>query len=226
MPPLPRGQPATCPGPGPGMPMAGRQLPSSRGRAGENAYRISASDLYCGAVTIRVIILNGGSSSGKSGIARCLQWVLPDPWLTLGVDTLIEAMPTSSPTSATGIEVAPDGEVIVGPEFRAVEAAWMTGIAAMARAGARVILDEVFLGGAASQNRWKNALAGLPMLWVGVRCDSAIAAGREIARGDRIIGMAAIQAELVHEGVTYDLEVDTSHAGALECARIIAAHAA
>jgi chloramphenicol 3-O-phosphotransferase len=69
-----------------------------------------------------------------------LQAVLPDPWLTLGVDTLIEAMPTSSPTSATGIEFASDGEVIVGPEFRAVEAAWMTGIAAMARAGARVLL--------------------------------------------------------------------------------------
>ncbi len=36
---------------------------------------------YCGAVTTQVIVLNGGSSSGKSGIARCLQAVLPDPWL-------------------------------------------------------------------------------------------------------------------------------------------------
>jgi chloramphenicol 3-O phosphotransferase len=34
--------------------------------------------------------------------------------------------------------------------------------------------------------------------------------------------MAALQAELVHEGVAYDLEVDTSHTVALECARIIA----
>lgn len=41
-------------------------------------------------VTTQVIVLNGGSSSGKSGIARCLQAVLPDPWLAVGVDMLIQ----------------------------------------------------------------------------------------------------------------------------------------
>jgi chloramphenicol 3-O phosphotransferase len=179
--------------------------------------------LYRGAVTVQVIVLNGGSSAGKSGIARCLQSMLPDPWLSLGIDKLIEAMPTLSPTAATGIEFAPDGEVIVEPEFRALEAAWMAGVAAMARAGARIILDEVLLSGATGQHRWNTALAGLSVLWVGVRCDSAIATAREVARGDRIAGMAASQAQRVHDGVVYDLEVDTSHTEAVECARIIAA---
>ena len=174
-------------------------------------------------MTIQVIALNGGSSSGKSGIARCLQSVSSDPWLSLGVDTLIEATPTLSPWAATGIEFTPDGEVVVQPEFRDIESAWMAGIAAMARAGARIILDEVLLSGAAGQRRWNAALAGQSVLWVGVRCDSAIVAAREIARGDRINGMAVSQALRVHEGVVYDLEVDTSHAEALECARIIAA---
>ncbi|MGW1926913.1 phosphotransferase-like protein, partial [Streptomyces massasporeus] len=32
-------------------------------------------------MTTQMIILNGGSSAGKSGIVRCLQAVLPDPWL-------------------------------------------------------------------------------------------------------------------------------------------------
>ena len=82
--------------------------------------------VYCGAVTTQVIVLNGGSSSGKSGIARCLQAVLPDPWLAFGVDTLIQAMPVSSRMPAAGIEFAPDGEVIVGPEFRVLESAWRT----------------------------------------------------------------------------------------------------
>ena len=50
------------------------------------------------------------------------------------------------------------------------------------------------------------------------------AAGREIARGDRVQGMAASQAEMVHRGVVYDLEVDTAHTESLECARAIAAH--
>jgi chloramphenicol 3-O phosphotransferase len=174
-------------------------------------------------VTAQVIVLNGGSSSGKSGIARCLQAVLPDPWLAFGTDTLVEALPVSIRTSAAGIEFAPDGEVIVGPEFRALEAAWIAGIAAMARAGAWIIVDEVFLGGPASQRRWKNALDPLPVLWVGVRCEPAVAAGREIARGDRPVGMAASQADLVHRGIVYDLQVDTTRTEALDCARAIAA---
>ncbi|MFD9493015.1 chloramphenicol phosphotransferase CPT [Streptomyces sp. NPDC060005] len=173
-------------------------------------------------MTTAVIVLNGGSSSGKSGIARCLQAVLPDPWLALGTDTLVDAMPAAMRASDTGIEFAPDGEVIVGPEFRTLEAAWIEGIAAMARAGARVIVDEVFLGGPASQRRWHDALHDLPVLWVGVHCDATVAAGRELARGDRPIGMAASQADTVHRGVTYDVEVDTSHTESIECARVIA----
>jgi chloramphenicol 3-O phosphotransferase len=35
--------------------------------------------------------------------------------------------------------------------------------------------------------------------------------------------MAASQAELVHRGVAYDLEVDTTHTESMECARTIAA---
>jgi chloramphenicol 3-O phosphotransferase len=179
--------------------------------------------LYCEAVATQVIVLNGGSSSGKSGIARCLQAILPAPWLAFGVDTLIQAMPEAWRTSAAGIEFASGGAVIVGPEFRALEAAWIEGVAAMAHAGARVIVDEAFLGGVASQRRWKKALDALHVLWVGVRCESAVAAGREIARGDRVTGMAASQAEVVHQGVVYDLQVDTTHTEALECARAIAA---
>jgi chloramphenicol 3-O phosphotransferase len=176
-------------------------------------------------VTTQVIVLNGGSSSGKSGIARCLQAILPDPWLTFGTDALVQAMPASMQASDAGIEFAPDGGVNVGPEFRALEAAWMEGVAAMARSGARVILDEVFLSGGTSQRRWQKALERLEVLWVAVRCDSAVAAGRELARGDRILGMAVSQAEVVHQGMVYDLEVDTTHAEALACARIIAARA-
>jgi chloramphenicol 3-O phosphotransferase len=36
--------------------------------------------------------------------------------------------------------------------------------------------------------------------------------------------MAASQARVVHEGMDYDVEVDTTHTESLECARIIAAH--
>ena len=178
---------------------------------------------YCGPVTTQVIILNGGSSSGKSGIIRCLQAVLPSPWLAFGCDSFVEALPARMQESDAGIAFAADGGVSVGADFRALEAAWIDGVVATARAGARIIIDEVFLGGAASQQRWQRALGGLDVLWVGVRCDGAVAAGREIARGDRVQGMAASQADLVHEGVSYDVEVDTTHTEALVCARAIAA---
>lgn len=179
---------------------------------------------YRGAVTTQMIILNGGSSSGKSGIVRCLQAELPDLWLAFGCDSFVDAMPAKMQASDDGIVFAADGGVNVGADFRALEAAWMEGVVAMARAGARVIIDDVFLGGAASQQRWMKALDGMAVLWVGVRCESAVAAGREVARGDRIQGMAASQANVVHEDVVYDLEVDTTHTESLVCARTIAAH--
>lgn len=174
-----------------------------------------------------MIILNGGSSSGKSGIVRCLQAVLPGSWLAFGVDSFVDALPAKlrvGDGGDGGIEFAADGGVSVGPEFRALEAAWATGIATMARAGARIVVDDVFLGGAASQQRWKEVLDGIDVLWVGVRCDSAVATGRETARGDRVPGMAAAQADLVHQGVAYDVEIDTTRAESLECARAVAVH--
>jgi chloramphenicol 3-O phosphotransferase len=170
----------------------------------------------------QVIVLNGGSSSGKTELSRRLQEVLPDPWLALGVDDLIDAMPLSMQSSDAGIEFGPDGSVSVGPAYYKVEAAWMQGVAAMARAGVGVIIDEVFLSGSAGQQRWQQVLDGLDVLWVGVHCDPQVAAAREAARGDRVTGMAASQAEIVHRGMKYGVEVDTTSADALTCARTIA----
>jgi chloramphenicol 3-O phosphotransferase len=55
--------------------------------------------------------------------------------------------------------------------------------------------------------------------WVGVRCEGTVAAGREVARGDRVSGMAASQAETVHHDIAYNMQVDTTHTEAMECAR-------
>ena len=50
-----------------------------------------------------------------------------------------------------------------------------------------------------------------------------IAVGREIARGDRVIGIAASQAGAVHQGVGYDIEGNTGQTESGDCARTIAA---
>jgi chloramphenicol 3-O phosphotransferase len=149
-------------------------------------------------VDVDVIVLNGGSSSGKSSLAVCLQQRLEGTWLTLGVGS--------------------DGSVTVGEEFRQVELAWYQGVAAMARAGARVVLDEVFLNGGSSQLRLATVLEGLTVVWIGVRCHPDVAEAREVQRADRTMGMARDQATRVHHEVRYDFIVDTTRSGSDECA--------
>jgi chloramphenicol 3-O phosphotransferase len=177
-------------------------------------------------VSTDVVVLNGGSSSGKTSIARCLQELLPRPWLRLSIDDLVAALPGDQQAERGLITFASDGAVAVGPRFRTVEAAWSAGVAAMARAGTGVIYDDVFLGGGGSQARLRLALEGLEVLWVGVRCDPGVAGAREAARADRVPGMAASQAEIVHLGVDYDLVVDTTSTSTMACAQLVLSHMA
>ena len=174
---------------------------------------------------VEVIVLNGGSSSGKSSLAACLQEQLDGTWLSLGIDDLIRALSQGQlDTSAGGtLEITSEGAVVVGDAFRAAELAWYEGLAAMARAGTSLIVDEVFLGGGTSQARLRSALGGLSVLWVGVRCDAAVAEARERRRADRNIGMARDQAERVHQGVHYDMVVETDERAPGDCARAIVA---
>jgi chloramphenicol 3-O phosphotransferase len=125
-----------------------------------------------------------------------------------------------------GIAFGSDGVVVVGERFRQLEHAWYQGLAAIARDDVGVIIDEVFLGGRESQDRLRSALSGLRVVWVGVRCDLEVAAAREVARPERTEGMASSQAMIVHEGVQYDLQVDTTTNSALDCATTIADYVA
>lgn len=173
-------------------------------------------------VAVDVIVLNGASSSGKSTIARQLQSVLAESFLGFSVDTFVDALPPASGAEQQGIVVAADGVVSVDQQFRRLEAGWYQGLAAIARSGVGVIIDEVFLGGTRSQQRLESALSGLAVAWIGVRCDLEVAVAREAARRDRTPGMAESQATIVHQGVHYDLEIDTTTHTAQACAAEIA----
>ena len=172
---------------------------------------------------VEVIVLNGGSSSGKSSLATCLQEQLDGTWLALGVDDLIRALSHGPLDRGAGgtLTITPEGSVVVGDAFRAAELAWYEGLAAMARTGTGLIVDEVFLSGGASQARLRTALEGLTVVWVGVRCAAAVAEVRELQRGDRIIGQARDQVERVHRGVRYDIVVETDNATPGDSARAI-----
>ncbi len=173
--------------------------------------------------TPRVLVFNGGSSSGKSTLARALQERLPGTWLRLGVDTLVEACPPSL-LNGQGLHLAEDGRVGVGEAFTAVERFWMAGVARMAELGALILVEDNFVSGPAAQRRWRQALEDIPTGWVAVRCDAGVAALRERDRGDRIAGMAELQADAVHVGIDYDLEVDTSRSTPAELVDVVHQH--
>lgn len=170
---------------------------------------------------VDVVVINGGSSSGKSSIVAELHRVLCEPWLALGIDTFIGALPPNLTGDAGGIQIEADGHIDIGASFTRLELCWMRGVAAMARSGAKVIVDDAFLSGPVAQQRWRAALDGLAVLWVGVHCAPEVATAREAARGDRGIGMAQQQALLVHQGIEYDIEVDTTHLSTTAAARPI-----
>jgi chloramphenicol 3-O phosphotransferase len=170
----------------------------------------------------RVIVLNGGSSAGKTSLGRNLQRALPDPWLLVGIDLFIWALPPEMVNGPEGLAIH-DGEITRGEPFMSLYSGYRHAVATLARRGVNVLLDDLTLDGAADQQRWNEALDGLDVCWIGVRCDPDIAAQREVVRGSRPPGIARHQAQSVHDGVRYDVKVDAGVLNVHEELRLIAA---
>lgn len=173
----------------------------------------------------RVVILNGTTSSGKSTLVdlfcerRAIQGEL---WLHTALDEYMGKMPAEyfdvpgfrGRLGAEGFRIVERaGRVAfdVGPTAERVLGAYRRTVATWARHGLDVIVDEVLLGPDPILD-WREALAGLSVLWVAVRCSPDVVAQRERARGDRVLGLAAGQARTIHRGVRYGAEVDTTTA--------------
>jgi chloramphenicol 3-O phosphotransferase len=169
-------------------------------------------------VSGRVIVLNGTSSSGKTSLGRALQDRLDGTWLLLGIDTFITALPWKLYGTPEGHTINGDGTIDFGGTWHEERRRWRAAVASLARAGSNLLLDEVFTDGAVDQQRWAEALDGVEVTWVGVHVDVEVAAAREQARGDRDIGMARQQALVVHAGVRYDVEVDSTSSSPEELA--------
>lgn len=155
-----------------------------------------------------IIVLNGGSSAGVTTIARKLQGVLPDVRLLLGVDAFLDSLPDWTIRKDVGIRFGADGTIDVGDDYRAREDQWYAMLAQFAGTAQPLILDEVLLRGAEGQDRLRAIFGDVDAFWVGVRCDADVAEAREAKRPDRVDGMAREQAEVVHDGVVYDVVVN------------------
>jgi chloramphenicol 3-O phosphotransferase len=168
----------------------------------------------------RILVLNGTSSSGKSTLAKALQAALRDPWLVIGIDTFVFALPRRYLDQPGWSEVfryvreagATDGpfRIETGPLGETLVTGMHRSVAALAASGLSVIVDHVVLE-AAWLDDLRARFEGLDWRLVGVRCPLAVIEQRERDRRDRTIGQAAAQFAVVHaHGVPYDVEVDTS----------------
>lgn len=170
----------------------------------------------------RVVVLNGTSSAGKTTLATTLQARLAsegDCWLVVGIDDVFLKLPDDwirmrdwfGAYAEEGIEFETiDGEVErrVGPIGTKTLAAYRGWVGAAARAGLNVIVDEVLLD-ESDWIGWQHELDGLDVMWVRVHIALDALEARERERGDRMIGLARSQYDLVHRFPDYDLSVDT-----------------
>lgn len=182
-----------------------------------------------------VIFLNGASSSGKSAIAKALQAGLDRYYLHVSVDAFIEMMPEKSNNFTDATQTADgfywraqpgeDGTVYrisAGSYGVTVNDAYRTTVRHLINSGLRVIVDDV-IDGAQEWAVWQEILAGCNTLLVGVVCEEAELVARERTRGDRMVGSAIEQAHRVHQGMHYDLVIDTTTHSATDCAAQIVA---
>ena len=173
-----------------------------------------------------MIVLNGASSAGKSTLALALQQALATddrPWVIFSWDDFVPRLPArwTSVPGATGDRAA-DGcsyrvvrdeplEALleVGELGRRVLGAYHRSVAAVARSGINVIVEEVLIT-KTEWDDWQEALGDVDVRWVGVRCDVDTVERREIERGDRYPGLARGTSSVTHFYPTYDVDVDTS----------------
>lgn len=183
--------------------------------------------------TGHIIVLNGTSSAGKSTLAKALQTLLPAPYLHVGIDTMVFALPKRYLNPPLWHEVfrytwpavgSPEGLVIeAGPLGHQLITGLHQAVAALATSGNHVIVDHVLLEPAWVQE-CARVVGALPALFVGVYCPLAVVEERERARQDRTLGQARAQFAKVHAHGRYDVIVDTALATPEGCAAQILPH--
>ena len=176
--------------------------------------------------TARIVLLNGVGSAGKSSIAKALQAITRDVFLHVQMDAFFDMLPAASIGHPDGVtfETIQDGEhpsvvirsgSVAQRAFRGMRHA----VAAMAAQGNDLIVDEVLLG--ETWTEYVRLLEPFQVFLVGVHARLETLEAREKARGDRLIGLARWQFDRVHNGMVYDLQLDTDDASPAECALAI-----
>jgi chloramphenicol 3-O phosphotransferase len=148
------------------------------------------------------------------------------PFLHVQMDMFAQMLPEALQDHPDGFayETAHDGgkpSVVIrtGPAGARTLRGMRHAIAAMAGQGNNLIVDDVLCNG--EMPEYLKLLSAFEFHAVGVFAPLDILETRERLRGDRLIGLARWQFDRVHKDVLYDLEIDTSVASPMACARQI-----
>jgi chloramphenicol 3-O phosphotransferase len=177
----------------------------------------------------QIVILNGAPRSGKSSIVTVIQDTFDGPWMNLGVDVFVREVTPKRYRPGMGLRPGAEGHELA-PLVPALYAALYDSIAAHSRAGLNVVVDVGHHDAKVLADSARR-LAGLPVLFVGVRCPIEVVMERrntgqlgranEYAIGsetDPIPRPVVLWHEAVHIPGIYDLEVNTSRLSPEECA--------
>jgi chloramphenicol 3-O phosphotransferase len=160
-----------------------------------------------------IIILNGVGSSGKSSTARALQEIATVPLLHFSMDSFLDMLPEKLFDHPDGIvfkrsqiDGSPAVSIEVGIVCRRLLSGMRQSVVAMAQSGNSLVVDDVMLGNQA--NEYRALLKGYCVRFVRFTAPLDVLEERERLRGDREIGLARGQYDLIRRGHGYDLEVD------------------
>jgi chloramphenicol 3-O phosphotransferase len=159
---------------------------------------------------VRLIILNGASSAGKTVLCKKLQEVLDEPYIHLEEDRFV---------FNTYHDRFLDGE-LASEIFKKTMLGYYRSLRAFLSAGHNVLADTGFYTPGLLY-QCVSELRGESVWLVGVHCSLEELERRERSRGDRQTGLAKEQMETIHNSVVYDIEVDTSTSSPEECAMAI-----
>ncbi|MCA9839440.1 MAG: hypothetical protein KC422_21200 [Trueperaceae bacterium] len=164
----------------------------------------------------KIILLNGPSSAGKSTLCQALQDQLELPFLQFSMDFFL-----------FNSKVLPARREKEGPfSWSSLRSQLFEGfyrcLVGLAGAGNNLVVEYI-IETEEQFARLAELLQPFDVFFVGLHCDLAELERRELARGDRGIGDARRDYEIVHGFSTYDFEVDSSERAELNAQRIIQA---
>lgn len=174
-----------------------------------------------------VLLLNGVGSAGKSSVARELQEVVREPLLHVPMDSFLEMLPAKSFETPEGLSFQKklvDGaqvvEIVTGPLAARTFHGMRRAMGALADMGLNLVVDDV--ADVRDVEDYRQVFARHHLSVVGVFASLPVLESRERERGDRMIGLARAQYNVVHEGIDYDLVIETDRRTPGDCAAEIA----